>query len=46
VDSAVRRWAGARLIVGGVRACRDAVERDMVPERPKVDRAVLDFIKG
>jgi hypothetical protein len=26
--------------------CRHAVERDMEPEPPKIDWAVLDFVKG
>src|ERR1700733_3026065 len=37
---------GARVIVGGVRSCRRAVEWDMERERPKVDNAVPDFVKG
>jgi CRISPR-associated protein Cas1 len=37
---------GARVIVGGGRSCRRAVEWDVEPEQRKVDRSVLDFIKG
>ena|SRR5271166_2611844 len=44
--SVVRLWARASNRVGGVRTCRHAVERGMEPERPKVDRAVLGFLKS
>jgi hypothetical protein len=37
---------GARVIVGGVRNCRRAVEWDMEPERRRSINAVLDLVKG